>query len=505
MTWRRRWWVRLFPQRGGRLRQLLDRNRVLWSVALAACLALTVGLIAGRMLAPAVAETAEAGLITAPVAWGELHSELVLRMDVAYADPIEVMIDTADGGSGIVTGRIPATGSELAALSVALEVGGRPLIVLPGEVPAYRALRVGMSGPDVVQLKTALRAVGLDGGDPANDAFDEVTAAAVAALYEQVGYSVPAGEEEAEEDVRLAEDTVREAEQSLTLARHELGVARAGASRSEIVAADNAVTAAQRELDAAQRATPDDEVLLAGLRDALSLAQVQRQELSEPADVEALVIAVSSAEHSLSSARESLARARNDALPVLPAAEILYLSDLPRRVDAVAAVHGAALTGPALTVSGAALTVTGSLPEADAQLLVSGSEAFLELPDGTEHRAVVDAVAPPEGEDATGWSVRLLPDPLTPEAEQQLRGQSLRVRIPVGSTEGEVLSVPAAALTSGSGGETRVEVVEGDPREGERAEVRLVVVETGLATADGVEIRPVEGELDEGDIVVVGR
>jgi multidrug efflux pump subunit AcrA (membrane-fusion protein) len=79
------------------------------------------------------------------------------------------------------------------------------------------------------------------------------------------------------------------------------------------------------------------------------------------------------------------------------------------------------------------------------------------------------------------------------------------VRIAVGATEGEVLSVPLAALTAGPGGESRIEVVESDPREGKDAETRLVVVETGLAAKGAVEVTPVEGELDEGDLVVVGK
>ena len=29
---------------------------------------------------------------------------------------------------------------------------GRPVIVLPGDLPVYRTLRVGVSGPDVIQL-----------------------------------------------------------------------------------------------------------------------------------------------------------------------------------------------------------------------------------------------------------------------------------------------------------------------------------------------------------------
>jgi multidrug efflux pump subunit AcrA (membrane-fusion protein) len=79
------------------------------------------------------------------------------------------------------------------------------------------------------------------------------------------------------------------------------------------------------------------------------------------------------------------------------------------------------------------------------------------------------------------------------------------VSIPVGATEGDVLSVPLAALTAGPGGESRVEVVDGDPRDGDRAETRLVTVETGLAADGAVEIRPTGGDLGEGDLVVVGR
>ena len=82
---------------------------------------------------------------------------------------------------------------------------------------------------------------------------------------------------------------------------------------------------------------------------------------------------------------------------------------------------------------------------------------------------------------------------------------TLSAAIPVGATEGEVLSVPLAALTAGPGGESRVEVVESDPREGENAKTRLVVVETGLSAGGFVEITPKKGEIAEGDLVVIGE
>jgi hypothetical protein len=118
---------------------------------------------------------------------------------------------------------------------------------------------------------------------------------------------------------------------------------------------------------------------------------------------------------------------------------------------------------------------------------------------------VITALAPSTSKDSTGrWSIELEPDPLTPEQIQQMQGSNVRVAIPVGATEGEVLSVPVAALTAGPGGEARVEVVEGDPRDPD-AKTRLVTVKTGLAASGAVEITPLEGAVDEGDLVVVGR
>jgi hypothetical protein len=129
--------------------------------------------------------------------------------------------------------------------------------------------------------------------------------------------------------------------------------------------------------------------------------------------------------------------------------------------------------------------------------------ASFELIDGGEQAATISAVVPGEGD--ARWTVELEPAPLTPEQVAELQGANVRVRIPVGATDGDVLAVPLAALTAGPGGESRVEVVDGDPRDGAQAETRLVVVETGLAAQGAVEVRPVDGDLEEGDLVVVGR
>ncbi|WP_432509190.1 efflux RND transporter periplasmic adaptor subunit [Kineococcus auxinigenes] len=490
-----------------RLSAVLRRNRVLLVVAAAAAVSLVVGLLLGRFVLAGDDEAGvpEPGLITAPVGFGELSNDVTIRGEVAYSDSVEVRIDTSGTpGPAVVTGRVPAVGEEFTGLAVALEVAGRPVIVLPGELPAYRTLQVGVSGPDVVQFKQALRAVGLDGGNPEDDEFDARTANAVTALYDQAGYPAPAAPEGSADGVRAAQDAVRGAEQALAAARTELDLARGGAGAVEVREADNAVASARRELDAARAQDPADANLVADLQDALGLAELRRQQLDAPADTSAQRAAVTGAEQQLRDARSGLATAREQALPNLPAGEVLYLADLPRRVDAVTATRGSVLEGPAMTVSGATLQVSGSAAEADARLLAVGGEAFLDLPDGSRHRAVIAALAPGEG-DSSRWTVSLTPDPLSPEQVTELRGANLRVSIPVGATQGPVLAVPLAALSAGPGGQDRVQVVDGDPRDGEDAETRIVVVETGLAADGAVEVRPLEGELAEGDLVVVGR
>ncbi|MDY0830174.1 hypothetical protein SK224_13655 [Microbacterium sp. BG28] len=485
-------------------------NRPLWITSAVAVASLVIGLLVGTFVVSPVeaasrADAPEPGLITVPVEFGELSNDVTIRADVGYADAVEVTIDTATlSGPAVVTGQVPEVGAELNTLSIALEVAGRPVIVLPGDLPAYRSLRFGVSGPDVVQLKNALRSVGIDGGDPASNVFDAQTAAGITALYAAVGYPAPSGDEGAAQAVSAAEAGVRSAQQAVAAARADLDKARSGADVVAVKTADNAVAAAQRAVnDAIAANRPASEI--ADLQDTLALRQLERQQLDAPADTSAQRAAVDAANAQVQQAQQDLQRAREGSLAFLPSSEVLYLTGLPRRVDTVNVTRGAVLQGAAMTVSGASVRLTGSAGEADAALLQVGGEASFELPDGTPHRAVITALAPSTSKDSTGrWSIELEPDPLTPEQIQQMQGSNVRVAIPVGATEGEVLSVPVAALTAGPGGEARVEVVEGDPRDPD-AKTRLVTVKTGLAASGAVEITPLEGAVDEGDLVVVGR
>src|SRR6185436_7205037 len=84
-------------------------------------------------------------------------------------------------------------------------------------------------------------------------------------------------------------------------------------------------------------------------------------------------------------------------------------------------------------------------------------------------------------------------------APAQLVGASVKLTISVRSTRDAVLVVPVTALSVGADGGSRLQV----ERPGGRME--YVTVEPGLAAQGLVEVRPVNGELKEGDLVVVGE
>lgn len=484
-------------------------NKGLWVSAVIAIVALIGGLLIGHFItSPAdAANNAKApdpGLITVPVEYGKLSNDVTIRSDISFADSVDVKLDTSSfSGGAIVTGQVPAVGAELKPLSIVAEISGRPVFVLPGDLPSYRTLRIGVSGPDVLQLKQALASVGIAAGDVANNVFDQALADGIATLYAQVGYPLPPNDEGADESFRAAQQAVTDAQTNVNQAQSAYDNAASGTvDPVALKQADNRVAAAQRAVTAAEK-DPAFDGDLQGLRDDLALAQLERDQLFADPDASNEWAALESARSGLTSAQESLADAREAIQPYLPSSEVLYLTQLPRLVNAVNIARGSAPEGVAMSVSGATLELSGSVAAADGKLLTVGTVATFAMPDDSEHTATITKVEP--GKNATDrWSVTLEPAPFTPEQIQQVQGSNVRVQIPVGATEGDVLSVPPSALTAGPGGESRVEVVVGDPRDGDKAETRLVTVETGLAAGGYVEVKPIKGELEKGDLVVVG-
>ncbi|AMB60317.1 hypothetical protein AWU67_03615 [Microterricola viridarii] len=498
-------------------RRVLHGNRALWVLAAVAVVSLVAGVALSAVIvspgqAAADAKPPEPGLITVPVELRSLSNDVTLRGDVKYADSVEVALESGDrSGPAVVTGRVPEAGATLEPGAVALEVAGRPVIVLPGELPVYRSLRLGLAGPDVTQLKDALRSVGIDPGD--SNSFDAATAAAVGELYARVGYPAPEPAEGSAAAVRGARDGVRSAEEGLASAQRALDTAASGATEAVRIQLDNRVRNAELALNAAKNppavpaedptkpAVPGkiDPQVVAAAEGDLRLAIAERSAGLAAPDTSGENSAIGFAQRALDDARLALQAAEDGTLTFLPSSEVIYLAGLPRRVDEVMAKRGTVAQGAVMRVSGAELVLAASAAESDAKLLKVGDQATVTLDDATLG-AIVKSVEPRKAtgkEAGARYDVTLaLVDP-TPEQVQAMQGQNVRIAIPIGATAGEVLAVPAAALTAGAGGESRVEVyVPGEK------DTRLVPVETGLAAEGFVEIT---GDIEEGEQVVVGR
>lgn len=430
-----------------------SRSRTLLAVGGSAVIALGAGIYAGTRItspADAVARTAapEASEVTVPVELRTLNSEVVTRGDVTSAGAVDITPET--GGletPPVVTGQVPEVGAEIAEGAALLEIVGRPLIALAGELPMYRSLRPGMSGPDVLQLEQTLDRLGLDPGK-VDDEYTGSTGNAVAELFERTGYEPPAPDPQAEAELDAANDAVDQAE--------------------------DAVEDAEEALDSAGSA-PE----------------------GAPADEDALQDALDDARERLDDAEADRDEAAVAAGTPLPAAEVVLVPSLPRRVDEVNVRRGGQVDGAVMSVSGASLVVTAHVDDADHERLAVDQPVTIEVPTGEEVPGTVTAIEEADAEGATGWDVTVTPGELTPDQAEALRGANVRITVPIESTEGDVLAVPLAALTAGPGGETRVEVMRDGVAE-------LVEVEVGLTAQGYAEVSVVDETLAEGDLVVVG-
>lgn len=113
-------------------------NRTILLVAVASVISVVAGFLLSLMVVSPAQRAAEAappqaGPITVPVEERQLATDLTLRGDAQYDDPVSVSLDGGDGGGpAVVTGHVPEVGQELSPGDVLIEITGRPVIVLPG-------------------------------------------------------------------------------------------------------------------------------------------------------------------------------------------------------------------------------------------------------------------------------------------------------------------------------------------------------------------------------------
>ena len=197
---------------------LARRRRRLWvAVVVAVVLAVSCGVATRWIKSPAqaAADTAPPArtVLTAPVTTQVVQSSIVGRGSVVASLPMSIPAPAAGKSAAVVSAVGVPPGGTVAAGDVLLAVSGRPVIALPGAVPAYRDLTPGAEGADVTQLQQALTSVGLGIGKDSAGVYGAGTQAAVADLYERAGFTVPTagtGED--------AADPVADAQAALTTA-----------------------------------------------------------------------------------------------------------------------------------------------------------------------------------------------------------------------------------------------------------------------------------------------
>lgn len=475
----------------------MGRNTKLGVALVVIVLAATAGWVGGRQIrspAEIAARTAPPAPspITVAVEKQRLSSDVTARGTVRFGSPQSVTLPlsalkAAKAGATSVVTSAPTTGTTITEGTAALAVSGRPVLVLQGAVPMHRDLAIGTTGDDVLQLEEGLERLGFGPGT-VDRVYDARTASAVADWFNSSGWT-PFGS--TEEQLAAA----RAGKSDLYGAQAEILTAQEG-----VLAAENVVGLAQDRVRAAQvgvraaSAPGGSPGAAADARGELYAAQAELARASSGVDLAGQRVALASDRGATVAAYTG-----GEVLGVqVPADELLFLPTLPLRVDEVKVKVGDQLAGPAMTVSSAVLAIDGALTLDDARLVRAEAQVAVSAQElGVRGTGVVKEVSTTPG--TRGVDPQRFYFEVTPkDLPATLAGASVVLTITVLSTEGDVLVVPASALSVVADRTTRVQVRAADGK------MRDVSVVPGLTAKGLVAVTPVTGALAPGDLVVVG-
>ncbi|GAA1412894.1 hypothetical protein [Oerskovia paurometabola] len=412
-------------------------------------------------------------------------------------------------GEGVLTA-LPAAGAEIAAGQVLYEVDGRPVFLLTGTTPLWRALKLGDAGPDVLILKSSLAALGHDVGDASSDVYDTKTSDAVAALYRAAGKTPPSETSEGKKSVDDAQAGLVAANQGVVTAKKALF---AGDVRPD------ALTIAQADAAVADAATALDEAAASGASTTLPQAQLDaakkaRKALDAPPDLTGQKQAVKDAEQQVVAAKNTLAVAR--AQSVGPG-QVTVLSSPSIRVEKVAGRLGGAANAEIAQWTGMTTFVEAPVTASQQAALSIGGVVQVRVPSGDVLEGTIAAVgsapgasadadagdgeegdggggAAGTGGDGAGGKTVLRVDIADQAAAAPLAGSAVTIEVSTDVAE-DALIVPVTALLALAEGGYAVErVTKGD-------RVELVAVELGLIAEARVQVS--SDALEAGDRVQI--
>ncbi|UCG26360.1 MAG: peptidoglycan-binding protein, partial [Chloroflexota bacterium] len=315
--------------------------------------------------------------ILAPVEERVLTSDIISRGTARFGQPQSIALapSALKADTGIITS-LPSRDSQIEEGDVLFTASGRPVFALRGQTPAYRDLVPGIHGPDVQQLEESLARLGVNPG-PVDGRYDEATSSAVADWYGASGFEPLEATAAQVEHIRalskeleIAREEQMAADEALALAPLNLAAARSEAGAADMVA-EAAVAAALADADRELAQAQADATHLAGemaVQSALLELQVAERIAQATAD------RVSQVEHDLEIAL------RDGAVKV-PLDEIVFLPDLPVRVQGLNAAVGDAASGPVMMVTNNQLAIDASVPLDEAPLVKPGQAVAIDEPD----------------------------------------------------------------------------------------------------------------------------
>ncbi len=290
----------------------------------------------------------------------------------------------------------------------------------------------------------------------------------------------------------------RQPETARAAANAKLEVARAAAHRTRI-AGQIAVQAAERAAKSVTEKLQQGESAETSARFAERSARLESEKIVR-ATIDALKLAELDAKLAANRANQlaaDLELARRKSGVQVPVDELVFIRALPVRVEEIKATVGSAATGTVMTVTDNQLSVDSSLTLESAPLVKPGMQVSIdEQALGVKATGVVESVAGTPGTRGVDglhfyFEIKVNPTP------SRLEGFSVRITIPIKSTQGAVTAVPNSALSLAADGTSRVQVKRKDALE-------YISVTPGLAADGYVEVTPIGGKLEPGELVVIG-
>lgn len=288
----------------------------------------------------------------------------------------------------------------------------------------------------------------------------------------------------------------------------------AATSGSGVAARDAARQAVAAAVDGVDEAAAKALAEVAATAAALQTATDDLAQLTAPPDVSAEQLAVDQQGEAVTRATADLTALEDVSGAVVPFGEVVFVPQLPARVDSVAATVGSPGAGGASGAgsgdagAGSSLVVLASptlqavvgIPQASRDLVQEGAEVELldeasgESITGTV-RSIGDRAEPSPTSGAPSYQAII--DAALPDTWS---GRNVRATFTTASTDHEVLVVPTAAVSSAADGHTRVQVERSD------GTIDTVDVTTGLSADGFLQVTPADGSaLADGNRVVIGR